>query len=343
MNILVKDRGAAVDFRLGIVGTGLIVAGSHLPAALGCPGVKVTLLVDQVVERAQKLAQAYSFNPKVCRSISEGLDSVDGFIIATPNSTHCELALQCIDAGKHVLIEKPLANTATEGESIKRAAEARNVVVAVGFCTRFRNNVQMLHRLLNDNYFGRVTRFVHQFGTPGGWAPLSGYTLNRQSSGGGSLIVTGSHFLDRMIHFWGMPETCSLADDGLDGPEANCVARFSYSGLTGMARYSKTGRLPGGLVIEAERGVVVLKDTDDAFIEFHPRAWPSLCETIRLQPEPPQADVFQLQILDFVHACRTSGQVMVDIQQGLQSLRLTEMLYTNRSRLQERWYAEASE
>jgi hypothetical protein len=44
----------------------------------------VTLLVDQVVERAQKLAQAYSFNPKVCRSISEGLDSVDGFIIARP-------------------------------------------------------------------------------------------------------------------------------------------------------------------------------------------------------------------------------------------------------------------
>jgi hypothetical protein len=55
------------------------------------------------------------------------------------------------------------------------------------------------------------------------------------------------------------------------------------------------------------------------FIEFHPRAWPSLCETIRLQPEPPQADVFQLQILDFVHACRTSGQVMVDIQQAFRA------------------------
>ena len=48
MNIAVNDQGVGGHFRLGIVGTGLIAAGSHLPAALGSPGVLVTLLVDQV-------------------------------------------------------------------------------------------------------------------------------------------------------------------------------------------------------------------------------------------------------------------------------------------------------
>lgn len=325
-------------FRLGIVGTGLITAGSHLPAALGCPGVDVTVLVDPVAERARSLARAYAFEPKICQSILEGLDGVDGFIIATPNSTHCELALQSIEAGKHVLIEKPLANTVAEGESIRLAAKAKGVVVAVGFCTRFRPNVQLLYQLLGSQYFGRVTRFVHQFGTPGGWAPLSAYTLSRQSSGGGSLIVTGSHFLDRMIYFWGMPDDCTLEDDGFNGPEANCVAQFSYSGFHGMARYSKTASLPAGLVVEAERGLVVLDDTDDAPIRFYPRAWPSLWEGIGRRPEPPRVDVFQLQILDFVKACRTGSRATVDVEEGLKSLRLTESLYAHRSLLREQWY-----
>ena len=219
---------------------------------------------------------------------------------------------------------------------------AGNLVAAVVFARDFAPTCRCSTGCCMTTTSGTQARFVHQFGTPGGWAPLSSYTLNRQSAGGGSLVVTGSHFLDRMIHFWGMPETCSLADDGFNGPEANCVARFSYPGLDGMAKYSKTARLPGGLVIEAEHGTVVLADTDDAAVKFYPRAWPMVCETIESQTARPQTDVFQLQILDFVQACRSTGRPTVDAEQGLQSLRLTEALYKHRSPLREERYTEAS-
>ena len=54
---------------------------------------------------------------------------------------------------------------------ILEAAKNGGATVAVGYCTRFRNNVLLLKRLLQASYFGRVTRFVHQAGTVGGWAP----------------------------------------------------------------------------------------------------------------------------------------------------------------------------
>ncbi len=99
----------------------------------------------------------------------------------------------------------------TEDAALARETEAaqaavlRGTVAAPGYVTRFRPNLRLLKSLLDQGYFGRVTRFVHQFGTAGGWAPLSGYNLARSATGGGVLMVTGTHFLDRMLWFWGMP------------------------------------------------------------------------------------------------------------------------------------------
>jgi len=327
-------------FRLGIIGTGLITRDSHLPAALGLPEVEVTALIDPVMERAQQLAQTYGFSPKIAADIKDVLDIVDGVIIATPNATHCPIALVCIDAGIHVLIEKPLANTISEGIAIEEAASRKGIVVASGFCTRFRPNVSFLKELLDENYFGPIIRFVHQFGTAGGWAPLSAYNLNRQSAGGGVLVVSGSHFLDRMLYFWGYPLQARLTDDGINGPEANCTAHFTYNGFEGITRYSKTTRLPSGLAIETTQGLILMGDFDNSPIKFFPTRRPGVCETIsRDGPAIKSANVFQLQILDFIKACRTGCKPLVDANQGVESIRLADMLYSNRTVVQENWYS----
>jgi len=327
-------------FRLGIIGTGLITENSHLPAALGLPEIEVTALVDPVTERARKLAQSYGLSAKIIPDIKEALDIVDGVIICTPNATHCPIALACIEAGVHVLIEKPLANTVSEGNAIEDAAARKGVIVATGFCLRFRPSVVLLKELLDEAYFGKVIRFVHQFGTAGGWSPLSAYNLSRQATGGGVLVVSGSHFLDRMLYFWGYPLEAKLTDDGIDGPEANCTAYFTYDGFEGIARYSKTARLPGGFAIETDQGRILMGESNSAQIEFFPRKRPGICETItRADKAMPYADVFQLQIMNFVDACRAGRPPLVDARQGVDSLRLAELLYANRSVVQENWYA----
>lgn len=330
-----------------MIGCGLITRGAHLPAALSCGGVEVAALVDPVPEHANVLASDYGISPAIARSLDELSVPVDGAIIATPNHTHKDLALACFERGISVLIEKPLANSVAEGEEILAAAQRSGCSLAVGYVSRFRPNVLLLKALLERDYFGRVRRFAHQFGTVGGWSPLSAYNLNRETSGGGVLVVTGTHFLDRMLYLWGYPDDMAFQDDADGGPEANCVATFRFARdagpIVGTARYSKTTRLPGGLIIETDRGTIVAGDTDSADIVFHPAEAPDLTHTIASDRfgSPEGRDNFAEQIVDFVSACRDGRAPTVSGDQGVRSLRLIEELYARRTPLQSNWYGDA--
>ena len=180
----------------------MITQNSHLPALLARSSCRVTAIVDPVVSRAQELIHSYGIDAKAVSHVEEVLDEVDGVIIATPNNTHRDLALTCLARGVSTLIEKPLARSVLEGEEILAAAHKSGAIVAVGHSNRFRDQVVLLKELFDAGYFGRVRRFVHQFGSAGGWTSFSAYNLNRSATGGGVLVVSGTHFLDRMLYLW---------------------------------------------------------------------------------------------------------------------------------------------
>jgi predicted dehydrogenase len=259
------------------------------------------------------------------------LSGAEAAIIATPNHTHAAIAEQCLTKRVAVLIEKPLALTTSEGERICAAAHRSGAVVAVGYVTRFRETVRLMARLIADRHFGAIRRFAYQFGTKGGWAPLSAYNLDRRTSGGGVLVTTGTHFIDRMLYWFGYPEEASLVDDAAGGPEANAEAQFAFrQGFTGIARFSKTVAMPAGFVMETEAGLVVLKDRADATILLRPPDRPELELSIVERHRAAPADEFVQQLEDFVRAIRGKGTAMVTGEQGVESLRLLEHLYTNR-------------
>jgi UDP-N-acetyl-2-amino-2-deoxyglucuronate dehydrogenase len=328
----------------------MITRSSHLPAALASPMAEVAAIVDPVLERAGELARSYGLDVQLASRVEDVLDRVDGAVIATPNDTHTSLALACLRERVPVLIEKPLAGSSAEGAAIVDGAEAAGQVVAVGYTSRFRPAIVLLKTLLDQGYFGAVRRFAHQFGTAGGWAPFSAYNLKRDTAGGGVLVVTGTHFLDRMLHLWGYPDEAALTDDSLGGPEANCTASFRYrragaTVLEGVARYSKTAPLPAGLVIETERGHVVLGDTDESEIVFRSHAHPSVEEIVRSRTPArlSVASMAQAQLEDFIEACRAKRPPRVDGRQALQSLELIEQLYRNRVSIDIDWYAPDAE
>lgn len=340
------DSGADRPFRLAIIGCGLITQGEHLPAALACRNVEVAALIDATPGRAELVASQFGLSSEVGLSLADIETPLDGAIIATPNHTHVETALACFDRGISTLIEKPLANSVQEGKTIIDEARRANCSVAVGYVSRFRPNVEQLKDLLDRSYFGRVQRFVHQFGTPGGWSPLSAYILKRETSGGGVLVVTGTHFLDRMLYLFGYPTEMALQDDGFDGPEANIIANFQFDddkgkSILGELRYSKTVALPAGLVIETDRGVIIALDTDEADILFRPADEPEheISITNRNFPQEDGMNTFAEQIIDFVDACQQGRKPRVDGEQGLQSLELIDDLYGRRSALDSDWYA----
>ncbi len=215
-------------FRLAIVGAGMAGGVLHLPAALASELVEVVALVDPTLERAEALARDYGLQPEIGRRIEDLRSRIDGAIIATPNDTHREIAVACAERGINCLIEKPLAATVEGAEAICRAAEEHGIVVASGYATRFCNQVVLLKHLLDTGYFGAIRRFDFQDGNLGGWSPFSGYNLDRKASGGGVLVVTGTHFLDRLLYWFGYPDECDITDDATDGPEAQCLANVRY-------------------------------------------------------------------------------------------------------------------
>ncbi|WP_447968761.1 Gfo/Idh/MocA family protein [Nitrospira sp. M1] len=329
-------------FKLAIIGIGKISYGSHIPAALASPLVQVVGFVDPETNRAQQIANEFGLAVEIQSSISNMKGKVDGALIATPNHLHAPLAIECLQNGIHALIEKPLASTLQEGLDIIEVEKQTGKQVAVGYCTRFYPNFQLLKDLLDQGYFGTVKKFAYQFGTPGGWATFSNYLMKRQSIGGGVLVVTGTHFLDRMLHLFGFPDDIQLKDDSLGGPEANARMFMKFgqgsNPILGYVHFSKTTALPSGLVLDTEKGQVLLPDNMKDLV-LYPYDQPDLSINLsRTNGKISQASQFQQQIEDFVLSCQQNRKPMVSAEEGLLSLRLLENAYQHREALPDTWY-----
>src|SRR5262249_45655569 len=175
-------------FRLAICGAGRVAAAAHVPAALASRAIELVALVDPTPGRAETLAASFDIRPEIRRRLADVLGRIDGAVIATPNHTHGELALECLAVGVPVLIEKPLATSAADAARIVRAAEEHRVTAAVGYNTRFTEGVELMASLLRARAFGAVRRFAYQTGSTGKWSPLSGYMLDRDAIGGGVVM-----------------------------------------------------------------------------------------------------------------------------------------------------------
>lgn len=331
-------------FRIGIVGSGRIVQDSHLPACLAAENVLVTALVDPVPGRTSALASRFGIDPLHATSAAEMRGNVDGAIIATPNHTHADVAIECLEAGIPILVEKPLAPTVADCEAIRAAALRASLPVAVGYCMRFWPSVQLVRRLISERTFGEPRRFHMQVGSIGGWAPLSAY-YGRSDGGGGVMAINGSHYIDRMLDWFGEPIDIAFEDDGKGGPEANAVATFRYEGFEGVIRASKSANLTPGSGIETDHGVLVHRDFRDPVVEFLPRPG-AAASFVLTDPECStrgRPDMFTLQIEDFVDSCRTGRPPTVGVGDGIAATALLESLYARRRPIDEDWYAPVDE
>jgi len=152
------------------------------------------------------------------------------------------------------------------------------------------------------------------------------------------LVVSGTHFLDRMLFWFGAPESFRYADDSHGGVEANCKVRLEFrSGLTGTLFFSKTIDLANCFVMETDRYRVEIPWSQGTEIKLHPRVLPG----IEMRLEEPSAangdDCFQLQLEEFARVIREGGSPTVDGETGALSVKLCEDFYARREQLEEPW------
>ncbi len=337
--------------RLAIVGCGLITEDFHLPAALCSPLVQLVALVDNHLERGKMLSRKYGCDVSVHTRLEEIIDEVEGVLIATPNFTHGTIARVALAKGVPALVEKPLTTSYAEAIELCELAEQNRTFISVGYFSRHAPVVSLFKRLLEEGVFGGLQRFHFESGTVGGWTPLSEYNLDRRQAGGGVLVVRGTHFLDRMLYWFGMPKSFSFADDSCGGVEANCKAQVEYDGargrFSGTLFFSKTIDLKNKLVMETNLYRVELPESETEELTLYSHSLPGVRIAMRADRGAEASritaqDCFQAQIDDFARAIRDGGRPMVDGREGALSVKLLEDFYSHRSQLLEpwRWYGE---
>ena len=140
--------------RVAVVGCGYW-GSKHVRVLDSTEGVAQVVLVDSRADRLQKLARGYK-SAIGYTDLPSALNQVDAVVVATPPSTHVAVALQAIEAGKHVLVEKPLAPTTQGALQLINAASAAGVVLMVGHTFEYNPAVRKLRDLVREGELGEL-------------------------------------------------------------------------------------------------------------------------------------------------------------------------------------------
>jgi predicted dehydrogenase len=140
---------------IGVIGVGYL--GQHHARILsGLEGVRLTAVVDADMKRAEEIAAKYG--GKAFADFREAMTNADAFSIAAPTTMHHGIAIECIQAGKDILIEKPIAATIEEADEIISESQKRGVIVQVGHLERFNPAVLAIYPLITHPVFFEAER-----------------------------------------------------------------------------------------------------------------------------------------------------------------------------------------
>ena len=136
------------------------------------------------------------------------LPELDAADVCVWNCSHAACSIKALDAGLHVLCEKPMAYSAKEAEEMKLAADRNGKLLMIGFVLRFSNEARIAMDFIEKGYLGEIyyskAQYVRRHGNPGGWF------ADKERSGGGPIIDLGVHVIDLTRYLMGKPKPVSV-------------------------------------------------------------------------------------------------------------------------------------
>src|SRR5699024_730635 len=193
--------------RLGIIGAGAIARDIHMPSFLKLGNkVEIIAVTDIVKENAENFAASFGIE-NVYQDFYDMLEQMDldAVSVCTPNKYHASATIAALEAGCHVLCEKPPSMNAEEAKRMADAAKKAGKLLTYGLCYRVAPEVTTLKRFIDADELGHIyAARVHanrRRGIPG-W----GVFTNKELQGGGPLIDIGVHMLDTALYLMGYPK-----------------------------------------------------------------------------------------------------------------------------------------
>ncbi|HYP16952.1 MAG TPA: Gfo/Idh/MocA family oxidoreductase [Opitutus sp.] len=198
-------------FNVAVFGAGAIGL-DHIGSFKGHPNATVLAVADTSIERARTAAELHGV-PVVSSDYREILarDDVDVVSIALPNYLHAPAGLAALRAGKHVMIDKPMATNARDAAQLIAAAKKRGLLLMVGQNNRFSPDVQTLKQLVLKGVLGEVYHAKTAWTRRGGIPRIGSWFTQTQFAGGGSTYDIGVHALDRCLYLLGEFEAVAVS------------------------------------------------------------------------------------------------------------------------------------
>lgn len=244
----------------GLVGFGISAKVFHAPFITTSPQYQLVT----VVERHRQESKDKFPYVQVVKSIEELLqnDSIELVVITTPNDTHFPYAKAALEAGKHVVLEKPFTNTSKEAKQLVELAALSGKVLSVYQNRRYVSDFFTIKEILDKKLLGEVHTFEGHYdryraeARPGAWreAPLAG---------SGIFYDLGPHLLDQVLYLFGLPKTIT-ADLRLQRPHSRVDDYFDVRLDYGFLKVI----LQAGMLVREPGPRYLIHGTSGSFIKY---------------------------------------------------------------------------
>ncbi len=337
--------------KIGIIGVGGI-SQMHINSYRANPNVELYAFCDIDKKRLEEkgkangIARLFTSAQEMC-----ALPELDAVSVCTWNSAHAPCAIVALEAGKHVLCEKPMATHAAQAQAMLDAAERSGKILAMGFVRRFGRDCTFAKDFaeagaLGEVYFAKA-KYIRRNGNPGGWFG------DKSRSGGGPLIDLGVHVIDLLRYLMGNPRPVSVTAAAFDKLGNRSGLKLSPKGYLSETEETETInnvedfatafiRFDNGAVLSVETSFC-LNGQDSAEvalygnrggIEFEPKLTLYSEQNgylVDLSPVPnPSLDIdaaFRAEIDDFVNAVQNGTPVKAPAEDGVLLMKILDAAY----------------
>ena len=261
--------------RVAVIGCGSIAKHKHLGEYHHNPAVEIVAVCDLVEERVNEMAQQYG--AKAYTSYEEMLEveKIDAVSVCLPNYLHAPVSIAALDAGCHVLCEKPMATSREEADAMIQAAKSNGKKLMVAHNQRFVPSHQKARALIESGEIGKIYSFRTAFGHggPEGWSAdgKDSWFFKKDEAFIGAMGDLGVHKADLLryllgeefVEVAGFIETSAKENTDVDD-NAVCILK-SESGIIGTlaASWAYTAREDNSTIIYGEHAILRLEDDPD--------------------------------------------------------------------------------
>ena len=254
---------ASRKIRVGIIGTGWI-AGAHIASYLKQPDVEIVAGADLIPGKAEAFFKQYGVEGVKCYESGEAMVNdkslkLDAVSICTYNRQHAPCAIQALNAGLHVLLEKPFTVTLEEAIEVMKAEKKSGKILSIGFQPRLDENMKMVKKIVESGELGKVYYIQTGGGRRRGIPTPFGTTFIEKNTGGiGALGDIGCYSLDMVLNALGYPKPTTVTGykSAFFGKDPN-YCRYTetghpeYADIFGVDDFAAAFvRLEGGIILD---------------------------------------------------------------------------------------------